>query len=488
MNSIKNNFFYNAAFQILSMILPLITTPYVSRVLGADGIGKYSYAYSVTYYFVIVILLGLNNYGNREIAKVRDDSEKMSRSFCNMYISQFSIGIFVLLVYSIYSSFYASDKVSAIILGLYVVSGVLDINWFFYGIENFKLTVIRNTGIKIFSFIAIFLFVKTSGDVYIYCFILALSALLSQIAIWPFLIKNVKLYKPNIEEAIIHLKGSLKLFVSVIAVSLFKVMDKIMLGILSGYSQVGFYESSERIINIPIALISALGTVMLPRMTYMFSHNKQGGSKIIKYSVLFAMFISSSLCFGIMGVSNIFVPLFYGNGYELCIRLYMILLPSCLFLAFANVIRTQYLLPMGMDKKYIISAFLGAIVNFTINYLLIPSHGAIGAAIGTLIAEGVVCFYQCFVCRHGVNVVQYFILSLPMICSGIIMLIVLRLISFSIISPFLQLIIKIIIGAAVYLLTLILQLFIFRKHYRDFICDVRAMVVSAMHKIGMGDK
>ena len=175
MSSVKKNFLYNSMYQILTMIIPLVTTPYISRVLGPKGIGIYSYAYSIAYYFVIFVILGLNNYGNRTIAATKDNKLEMSKNFWNIYVTQFVLGIAAILVYILYSIFYSSNPKVSIILGLYVLSSTFDVNWFFYVMEQFKLTVTRNTLIKLSSVAAIFIFVKSDKDVALYCFIMSLG-------------------------------------------------------------------------------------------------------------------------------------------------------------------------------------------------------------------------------------------------------------------------------------------------------------------------
>lgn len=455
MSSIKKNFIYNSLYQILVMIIPLITTPYISRVLGASGIGTYSYAYSIANYFVIFIMLGLNNYGNRTIAKVREDKKELSKQFWSIYIMQLFLGIIINAIYFIYCFYFSNNFFVSIAVSLYVVSASFDVNWCFFGLEKFKLTVVRNTIIKIATTLAIFYFVKTDKDIIIYCLIMTIGMLISQLALWPYILRNIPFYKPKTYEIIVHIKPNLFLFLTVIAVSLFKIMDKVMLGYMTTPEQVGFYESAEKIINIPTALITSLGTVMLPRMSNIVSKNDQEEKTLIFKSIIFAMFISSSMCFGIMGVSKEFVPIFYGNGYETCIILYLILLPSCLFLAFANVIRTQYLLPHQMDSAYVTSAFLGAGVNIIINVLMIPKFGAIGAAIGTFFAEMVVCIYQVYKVSPFLNIRKYIKKTMPFVLSGSIMFIILYNLNLNI-NLLAALGIKIILGCLIYFSTLLI--------------------------------
>lgn len=451
MSSVKKNFIYNTFYQLLAIILPLITTPYISRVLGPDRIGIYSYSYSVAYYFVLFIMLGLNNYGNRTIAMVRDDKEKLSKTFIGIYAMQLLTSVVVVFVYIVYSMSLSNSPMTWIML-MYVISAALDINWLFFGLEEFKLTVIRNTIIKILTTLCIFIFVKTPDDVYLYGMIMTFGMLLSQIVMWTFVKRYISFVRIGINDVIKHIKPNLILFIPVIAISLYKQMDKIMLGMMSNMTQVGFYESSEKVINIPMALINSLGTVMLPKMSNMMA-NKQNNKakKYLLVSILFAMFLSTSMGFGIMGVSDLFVPLFYGEGYEQCITLFQILLPSCMFLAFANVIRTQYLIPHQEDNIYIKSVFLGAIVNLIVNALLIPEYQSTGAAVGTLLAEASVCIYQVVGVRKELPVKRYIKLAVPFVCIGIVMYTVLMFISLPVDNLFIQLIVKILLGGIIYI-------------------------------------
>ena len=156
MSSVKRNVTYNIIYQILILIIPLITAPYLSRVVGAKGVGIYSYTYSIVYYFMLLCLLGVNNYGNRLIAKVRDDKEKLSKTFFSVYLFQLFMGIIMLIVYIIYLLCVNNEyKTIALIQSLYILSAIVDINWFFFGLEEFKATITRNTLLKISNVIEV---------------------------------------------------------------------------------------------------------------------------------------------------------------------------------------------------------------------------------------------------------------------------------------------------------------------------------------------
>lgn len=421
MKSVKKNFLYNLFYQVLTFLLPLVTTPYLSRVLGAEKTGIYSYSYSIAYYFVLFAMLGLNNYGNREVAKNRDDMVMRSRTFWSIYGLQLCSSIIIIFAYMIYNLCIGKQVMNWIML-VYVISSFFDINWFFWGLEEFKITVTRNTITKILTVVSILLFVKSPEDIYIYGAIMASSMLISSIVLWPYLKKRVIWMRPSLQEILKHLKPNLILFIPVIAVSLYKVMDKIMLGNMTTYREVGYYDYAEKVIAIPTCAVNALGTVMLPRMANLVAKNDiKTEQDTIHKSMIFGTVLSVAMSFGLIGIANIFVPVFYGEGYVKCVSLFYILLPSCVFLAIANVIRTQYLIPHSMDKEFTISLIFGAMVNLVINTVLIPQLQSVGAAIGTLVSEGTVCILQlCFV-RKYLTIKNYISDIVFLVISGVLM-------------------------------------------------------------------
>ena len=441
---------------MLILIIPFITTPYISRKMGAEKIGIYSYAYSIASYFGLFILLGLNNYGNRTIAGVKDNKENLSRTFCSIYVMQLLMAILLLVIYIIYVIFLSENKIMASIQTIYLVSVAFDINWFFFGMEMFKMTVTRNTVIKILNLICIFIFVKTANDIYVYGLLMVLGMLISQLMLWPFVPKYVKIKRVTFSEIKNHLIPNLTLFIPVIAISLYTIMDKVMLGALSTMTEVGYYESSNKLTSIPAMAITSLGTVMLPRMSNLIANGKKKEAmKYIQKSLIISVLLSSSMAFGLSSVSKEFVPLFYGQGFNKCADIITILVLSSIFISWANVIRTQYLIPNKKDKIYIVSVFLGAIVNIVINLLLIPYFQALGASIGTLCAEFSVCAYQTYMVRNEIKVWRYFKQSLPLLISGVIMYIGVVNVPFMS-SNLITLIIKILVGVFIFLFFVLL--------------------------------
>lgn len=407
-SSIKKNFIYQMIYQILIIILPFVTSPYIARTIGAEGLGTYSYTYSIAYYFVLFSMLGLANYGNRAIAQCRDTQDILNETFSNIVTLHIVFSLICCAVYILYIVFFAQEKLYAGIQFAYVLSGLFDISWFYFGIEKFKLTVTRNIIIKILNVICVFVFVKNGDDLWKYCTIMAFGMLISQISLWLPLKKFVTFEKPIWEKMKRHIKPLLILFIPAIAVSLYKYMDKIMIGIMSSKTQLGFYENAEKVINIPLTIITSFGTVMLPKMSNLVaSNNKEKTNQYIALSMKYVMCLSFALTFGLAGIGSVFAPVFWGQEFELSGVLIMGLSITIPFMSFANIIRTQYLIPSEKDKEYLSSVIGGAVVNLIANTLLISRLGAIGATIGTILAEVFVCMSQTLSVRKELPILRY---------------------------------------------------------------------------------
>lgn len=452
MKDVKKNFVLNIIYQILVLIIPLITVPYVSRILGSEGVGIYSYTYSIVYYFMIFAMLGLNNYGNRTIAKCRDDKKVLSKTFEEIYLMQLITSACMIVLYILYVILFDNKYTTiAFIQSMYVLSCAFDINWFFFGIEKFKITVTRNTIIKVLSLIAIFAFVKESEDVWIYTTILASGTLLSQLLLWPFVKRYVTKTKVRFSDVKKHFKPCLILFLPVIAVTIYKMMDKTMLGAMTNVSEVGFYESAEKIINVPNAIIAALGTVMLPRMSNIYSKGESSeAKKMIEYSINLMMFLAFAMTFGLIAISNDFTTLFFGEGFEKTGMLICLLSITVIFLSWGNVLRTQYLIPKELDKIYIISAFIGAFVNLIFNLIFIPIFASAGACIGTIVAEFVVMLYQTIMIRRELPIMRYIKDVIPFLLNAIVMFFIILGLGALNINVYVKLFAQIIVAVLIY--------------------------------------
>lgn len=476
MTQVKKNFIYNVLYQILTIVLPLITVPYVSRRLGANGIGTYSYTYSIMSYFLMFALLGINNYGNRLIAKNKDDKTKMSKEFLSLYTLQIITTSIMLLLYLAYLNIGNVEyKTIAYIQSIYLFANMFDFNWFFFGLEKFKITITRNILIKIISFIFIIFFVKNEGDIWKYTLILALSVLLSQVALITILKKYIVITKIKICDIKKHIKPVLILFIPCIAISVYKTMDKIMLGNMSNVREVGFYEQSEKIINIPLGIVTALGTVMLPKISNLVANNdKEQVSNYISKSVMFAMFLAFPISFGLIATSENFIPIFLGEEFNSAIIITNLLAITIIFISFANVLRTQYILPNEMDISYVLSVSAGAVINFIANIIFIPKLGAVGACIGTILAEFLVMICNVFAVKKNLPIREYMKSILPFFVKSLVMFVITYTISMLKINTILNLMLTILIGIIIY--------YILNYKYINSIIDIGKIINKIKNK------
>lgn len=426
MSSVKKNIAYNFAYQVLILALPLVTAPYLSRVIGANGIGVYSYSFAIATYFVYVVMLGLNNYGNRTIAACSTRKER-SETFWSIFAMQAVCFVVAAIAYIGYVFFISEDQLTSALQGIYVLSALFDINWFFFGVEQFKLTVIRNTVVKLSTVALIFLFVKSDSDVALYIGIMASGFLLSQIALWPFLTKFVDFYRPTIKDVIPHIKPNAVLFVSVIAISIYNTLSRIILGYIAGTEAVGYFENAVKIVSVPIALVSAVGTVMLPRTSALLARGRQLEAKShIDRTMACVMAFAAAAGFGIPCIADSFTMMFYGPGFEETAKVLVILSATIPLLAFGNVMRTQYLIPKGKDSVFLLSAVFGALASVGVNCLLVPHYGPIGAAWASVSAEVAVLACQLICVRKTFPAQKYFIVSTSFLLCGAVMAVLLQ--------------------------------------------------------------
>lgn len=403
--SVKKNILYNICYQMLILILPLITAPYVSRILGAKNVGIYSYTQAIANYFVLFSMLGINNYGNRTIAKYRDDKIKVSKVFWELYIFQLIFSCIMSIIYFVYVFEYIESDIYIYILQyIYILSAAFDVNWFCFGMEKFKITIVRNIIIKLLSTISVFVFVKNNNNLGIYTFIVSMSMLATQIVIWPYIFREVYFIKPKISGIIKHVKPNLLLFVPVLSISLYNIMDKLMLGIFSDSIEVGYYDYAQKIVEVPNSLILAIGTVLMPRISNLIANGKVDvGEKLVEKSILVVMIFSTVFTFGLAAIAPIFTPWFYGEEFRKCGIFIVYLSPIIILKGCAGIIRTQLIIPNEKDNVYILSISLGAIINLITNYLLIPKYYGMGAVIGTIMAEATVCIVQFIKMREYIN-------------------------------------------------------------------------------------
>lgn len=457
--SVKVNYIYNLIYQIAAIIIPIITIPYISRVLGPENIGIYSFTLSISAYFILFGSLGISLYGKREIAYVQDNKEEYSKIFWELFLLKALFMLISIIIFYFtfvtgnndYNSFYK-------ILILELIGEVVDISWLFQGLEEFKKTVLRNLLVKTVSLICIFVFVKNSNDLFIYYLIYVLSILLGNLSLWLYLPKflvKIKFKNINIFR---HLRETIIFFIPQVAIQIYTVLDRTMIGyLIVDKSEVGFYTQGEKVIKLLLTIITAMGIVMLPRIA---SKHSEGDTRTIKIylnkSFNLVYFLAFPMIFGIISVTDAFVPIFFGKGYDEVIPVMNIISPILLLIGMSNVIGVQYLLPTRHQKEYTLSVIIGAIVNFISNYFLIPKYGACGAAAGTVIAETVVTLSQIIFVRKQLDIKNIILSAWQYLFASIIMFMVLLVFKHFVNEGIFSILIRIIIGSIVYLGCLIL--------------------------------
>lgn len=455
MNQVRKNFAYQITYRVITILTPLITSPILARALGAEKLGLFSATLAFVSYFQLISLLGVENYGNRSIAAVQDDVDKQQELFWNIYAVQVISSLLAILLYGAAFIFVSKDRyVITLLQGLWLIGSLLNINWYFFGTEQFKLTVTRNICVKILTVLLIVLCVRKPDDILIYVLIMAGDSVLSNLLVWPFLKKSIGFQKPELSKMRKHVKPILILFVPILGMSVFHIMDKTMLDWLGTETDVGYYYSADKIINIPLSIITALGTVMMPRVSNEYSKgNRDGVRNMLKKSTELTIFMTCAVGIGIAAIANEFVPWFFGRGFEPCIRLIYWFVPILFAKAIGDLIRTQYMIPAKLDKFYTSAVFVGAGVNLIANFFLIRLFGARGAVIGTLLAELTVTVFELLCTRNQIQFGKYILeYSLYLLPSAVMLILVRNLAHLLRLPRAIQLLCMVGVGGMVYMI------------------------------------
>ena len=399
--STRRNALYNMAYRLFSVLLPLVTAPYLSRTVGREGVGLYSYAWSISYIFCLIGMLGLNDYGVRAIAQVRDDRKELDRTFSAIWQMQLLVAGVTLLAWLGYVFFVAGEeKLISLHLTMMSVSCLVSFDWCLMGLDQFRPIALRNTLVKTAAAVCIFLFVKGQEDLWIYAFVWSLSTLLGNLSCAMTLRGHVRYTRVTMRESLKHLGPCSVLFISVLAVNIYRTMDKVMVTAIAGAEENGLYENAEKIIYCLSGFISAIGTVMMPKISHMQQRGEtEAIRKHVDRSMNLILCMVCAMAFGVAAVADRFAPLFYGEAFAYSGTLMAPLAFSLIAIGFANVIRTQWVLPQGRDSIFVRSVVCGAVVNLIANGWLIPKMGSMGAVAGTLLAETTVPVVQYIILR-----------------------------------------------------------------------------------------
>lgn len=388
--SLFKNYFYNVTLTILNLLFPIITFPYVSRVLGVNSIGKVNYVNSVVSYFILFASLGIPLYGIREIAKVRDYKEKMSKTFCEIFVINFISTFICAAVYYIslfcFSTFY-SERLLYIVTGIMILLNLFSIDWFYSGIEDYKFITTRSIIFKIISVIMLFAFVHAKSNYVIYAAITVIAASGSNIANIINCRKYIKFDFNNLNLKR-HMKSITILFTTQFAISIYINLDSVMTKIFAGYVSVGYYTTAIKINKMSLGIITALSSVLLPRMSYYINSNmKQEFDRLVLKSIQVILFLGIPMSIGIYMLAPQIILLFSGKEFIPAISCLRITVPIIIAIAFSNFINVQILMPLGKEKLAFRAIIVGSAVNFTLNLILIPVFKHNGTSIATCITE-----------------------------------------------------------------------------------------------------
>lgn len=386
----KKNFVYSMFYQILDILLPIVMAPYLSRVLGADMVGVQSYTNAVQAYFLLFAAFGTQSYGAREISRNRDNVEAYSKLFWEIELMSMVTSMVALAAWIFLIALSPTYRIFYLVMIPNILGSMLNIAWFFNGLEKFKLTVMRNMFFRLAGFVLMFVFVREKSDVVIHVTIVSLINLLSSASLWFYIPKLTVKISPGELRIARHFKQTLIYFIPTIATSIYTVLDKTLIGLITKDSiQNGFYEQAENIIRVANKVTyTGINAVVGVRISYLFKENKiEEIHSRIENAMNFIFFMGVGCACGISAVARRLVPLYFGAGYEGVEYLLYVLCPVIVIIGVSNCMGSNYYTPSGrmaQSTKYLIA---GSVVNLVMNLCLIPSLKATGAAIATIVAE-----------------------------------------------------------------------------------------------------
>lgn len=451
MAKIFKNFMYNSAYQIIAIIIPLITSPYLARVLGPENLGIEGYVASVSQIFYTIGMIGLTNYATREIAYVREDEYQRSKVFWEMILARVIVFVVTLAVYLTVINHTPYRAYFMIQIG-WLFAMFFDASWFFAGMEIFGVTVARNLVVRLLTIISIFAFVKKESDLFLYIALCAASQIFGTLSIFPQLRKHivgVSIGKLQVKH---HFWPSIKVFLPQVASVLYLQVDKVMIeALVDDVKQVAYYTKAEQLIKAPLALITAVSTVMMPRIANEFARDNE--KKIADYlsgSLTFLMFMAWPVAFGMAGIAGTMIPWFLGDGYLPTATAMMILAPIIVAIAASSLSANQYLLATNQTRIMTVSYTASAILNLIVNACLIPKFGFVGAAIGTIAAEYTVFISQYYAMNKQIKIIPTFLKCLKYAMYSVIMFGIIMVIGNKMQPTVMTTCIQIVVGILVY--------------------------------------
>lgn len=429
--SIKKNFVMNVILTLSSVIFPLITFPYISRILLPSGTGKVTFATSLISYFNIFAQLGIPTYGIRATAQVRDDKRELSRvtqeliiiNLVTSFLSYIALAISLFTVPKLYD-----ERTLYIIISFTIILNTLGIEWLYKGLEQYTYITFRSMFFKIIALAAMFLLVHQQSDYVIYGGISIFAASASNILNFVNAHKYITLFPVGNYNFKRHLKPVFVFFAMSCATTVYTNLDNVMLGLMTTDTDVGYYGAAVRIKTVLVSIVTSLSAVLLPRASYYFEHGNEKEFRNISVKALQTVLILSvPLTVYFILYARESILFLSGDDFFGAILPMQILMPTLIFIGITNILGIQILVPIGKEKMVLYSEIAGAIIDFLINLILIPSWKSSGAAVGTLVAEAVVLVVQAYYLRDILRVIHKQIkirnIILSVIISGVLSLI-----------------------------------------------------------------
>lgn len=451
------NYLYNVGYQVLAIIVPLITSAYVSRVLRPEGVGANAFTNSIIQYFILFASMGIGYYGNRQIAYVRDNRAKMAKTFWEIQIVKTIMTLVSIIAFEIFLIFYTRQFDYMVAQSLNLVAIAFDISWFYEGVENFKVTVLKNSLVKIVSMIAIFLFIKGPSDVTLYIIVLALSTLLGNLTLWPDIYHDLPRVKIKSLNPWVHFLPMVELFIPQIATQVYVQLNRTMLGVMVNETASGYYQYSDSLVKLILALVTATGTVMLPHIANAVSHgDMKKVNQMLYKSFDFVSAMAVPMMFGLAAISLTLAPKYYGPGYGPVGTAMMIESIVILMIAWSNALGVQYLLPIHHQKQFTISVTVGAVVNIILNFPLIHFYGLNGAMWSTVLSEISVTLYQLIAVRGLLSYRTLFNSLWKYLVSGVVMFLPVFWMNTHLKDSWLMMGLEVIVGIVIYVVMVML--------------------------------
>lgn len=456
--SIKRNYIYNLTYQIFAILIPLVTSPYLARILQPDGIGAYSYANSITTYFSLIAVLGTSTYASREIARIRDESKKVDQLYWEIVIFRVITTIFSLLLYCLVIYFSGYDFLLYFACSFSILTVAVDSGWYFEANEKFKVLVAKDFIVKIISLVLIFTLVKQKNDLLIYILIQTVGIFIPNLCLTLYLLskhRNVSFSNLHFKK---HLKETLIYFIPSIASSIYTVLDKTMIGlIVNDNNENGYYDLAYKIYMIVLTMITSLTTVISARASFLFGKGELEEVKGILYKSLnFLGILVIPAIVGIFICTDNFVLWYYGETYTKVASLIKCLSPLLLIIGISNILWGGYLTPVGKKEISAKTIVIGSIVNLCCNLILIPKFGSYGATVGSIIAEGVITSIYIYFTYKFISYKKAFSKYYTYIIAALIMGICVYLIGLLNINRILITICQLFFGCIIYFVILLL--------------------------------